>query len=157
VGKFPSFKNPRMHHHVQKTHHWTLTGARSIHSTSSHPNYLRYILLLSSHLRLGLRSACFILISYLAYSSTVKMEATWSPKRRLTFDGLHSVISQKTELFITTAVPQILHVYSVTVYLTTLLIATIIIASNDKIMNCKGCGRKPRKTTKILSRDMWAR
>jgi hypothetical protein len=44
--------------------------------------------------------ACFTL----AYSLTLKMEATCSSKRRLTLKGLHSVISQKIELCITTAV-----------------------------------------------------
>jgi hypothetical protein len=41
---------------------------------------------------------------FLAYSSTLKMEATVPPKRRLTFNGLHGVIFQKIEHFITTAV-----------------------------------------------------
>jgi hypothetical protein len=38
------------------------------------------------------------------YLSTLKMEATWSPKYQLTFKGLHGVISMMTELFIITAV-----------------------------------------------------
>jgi hypothetical protein len=40
----------------------------------------------------------------LAYSSTLKMEATCFSEIRFTFNGLHGVISQKIELFITTAV-----------------------------------------------------
>jgi hypothetical protein len=39
-------------------------------------------------------------ISCLAYFSTVKIEATFSPKRRLTFNGLHGVICQEIQLFI---------------------------------------------------------
>jgi hypothetical protein len=38
-------------------------------------------------------------VSRLVNSSTLKMEATCSPKCRLTLTGLHSVISQKTDLF----------------------------------------------------------
>jgi hypothetical protein len=41
------------------------------------------------------------LVSCLAYS-TLKMEATIPPKRRLTFNGLHGVISRKIVIFITT-------------------------------------------------------
>jgi hypothetical protein len=33
--------------------------------------------------------------------SNLKMEVNVPPKRRLTFNGLHGVTSQKTELFIT--------------------------------------------------------
>jgi hypothetical protein len=36
--------------------HWSLSWARSIQSTPSHPISLRYILILSTHLRLGLPS-----------------------------------------------------------------------------------------------------
>jgi hypothetical protein len=46
----------------------------------------------------------FTLVSCLAYSSSLKMNATCPPKRRLTFDELHGVIFQKIKLFITTAV-----------------------------------------------------
>jgi hypothetical protein len=46
--------------------------------------------------------ACFMLVSCVAYSSTLSMEETYSPKGRLAFKGLHNVISQKIELFITT-------------------------------------------------------
>jgi hypothetical protein len=35
----------------------------------------------------------------MAYSSTLKMEATSSPKFRSTFNGLHCIISQRTEIF----------------------------------------------------------
>jgi hypothetical protein len=45
-----------------------------------------------------------MLVSYLAYSSTLKMEAKYSSKRWLTFNGLKGIIPQKAELFITTAV-----------------------------------------------------
>jgi hypothetical protein len=39
--------------------HWFLSRARSIHSVTSHPISLRYILILSSRLRLGLHSCLF--------------------------------------------------------------------------------------------------
>jgi hypothetical protein len=45
-----------------------------------------------------------MLDSYMAYSSTLKMEATLPPKRQFAFNGLHGVITQKIELFITTGV-----------------------------------------------------
>jgi hypothetical protein len=51
---------------------------------------------------------CYLLYAgfFLVYSSTLKMKATFPPKRQLTFNGLHDVtsISQKIELLITTAV-----------------------------------------------------
>jgi hypothetical protein len=40
---------------------------------------------------------CLVLFSFLAYFLTLKMEATFPPKRRLTFRGLHGVIPQKIE------------------------------------------------------------
>jgi hypothetical protein len=43
---------------------------------------------------------CFHIGSLLGFSSTLKMEAIRSPKHRLTFDGLHGVVSQEIELFI---------------------------------------------------------
>jgi hypothetical protein len=46
----------------------------------------------------------FTLVSCSASSSTLKMAATCSPKRRLTFNGLHRIVAQKSEHFITTAV-----------------------------------------------------
>jgi hypothetical protein len=42
--------------------------------------------------------------SCLAYSSTLKMEASCSSETSLTFNGLHGIISQEIELSITTAV-----------------------------------------------------
>jgi hypothetical protein len=38
-------------------------------------------------------------LARLIYSSILKMEATFPPKCRLIFNGLHGVISQKIELF----------------------------------------------------------
>jgi hypothetical protein len=50
-------------------------------------------------------AACFVLISSLAYSSTKKMEETYVPPECwLNFSELHSVTSEKTELFLTAAV-----------------------------------------------------
>jgi hypothetical protein len=47
----------------------------------------------------------FTPVSFLAYSSTLKMEVTCSSETSVsTFSGLHGIISQKIELFITTAV-----------------------------------------------------
>jgi hypothetical protein len=46
----------------------------------------------------------FTLVYCSAYFSTLKMEATFAPKRQLTFAGLHGVLSQNTELFVITAV-----------------------------------------------------
>jgi hypothetical protein len=46
----------------------------------------------------------FMLVSCLAYSSTLKMEATCFSETSVDFQGLHGVIFQKIELFITTAV-----------------------------------------------------
>jgi hypothetical protein len=43
-------------------------------------------------------------IACLAYSSTLKMEATYSSETALAFNGLHSVISQKIEVFEVTVV-----------------------------------------------------
>jgi hemin uptake protein HemP len=53
---------------------------------------------------LALLATCFMLVSCLAYSSALKMEATWSSKMLLDFNRLHSGILQKVELTITTAV-----------------------------------------------------
>jgi hypothetical protein len=44
------------------------------------------------------------LVSCLAYSLSLKMEETHSSEMLLTFNGVHGVISQKIEPFITTAV-----------------------------------------------------
>jgi hypothetical protein len=49
-------------------------------------------------------AACCILVSCLAYSSALMIEATYSSKRQLTFTGLQSLLSQKIELFITNIV-----------------------------------------------------
>jgi hypothetical protein len=45
---------------------------------------------------------CFLLVSCFAYSSTLNMYATCSPKHQLIFNGLHGVISQKMKFFIIT-------------------------------------------------------
>jgi hypothetical protein len=49
----------------------------------------------------ALFAACVMFVSCLAYSWTLYAEARVPPKRRLTFEGLHDFIFQKTELFLT--------------------------------------------------------
>jgi hypothetical protein len=49
-------------------------------------------------------AACCILISRLAYSSALMIGATYSSKRQWTFSGLHGVLFQKIEVFITNIV-----------------------------------------------------
>jgi hypothetical protein len=53
---------------------------------------------------LAMLAACVMLVSCLAYSLTLKVKQHISLKCCLTVTGLHGVISQKIELFITTAV-----------------------------------------------------
>jgi len=56
VKKFPSFYGTRRFITVfARSNHWSLSWARYIHSTTSHPISLRPILILSSHLRLVFR------------------------------------------------------------------------------------------------------
>jgi hypothetical protein len=52
----------------------------------------------------NLFSTCFTLVSCLAYSITMKTEATYSSRMSVDFNGLYGIISKKNELFITTAV-----------------------------------------------------
>jgi hypothetical protein len=49
----------------------------------------------------SLLPTCFTLTSFLAYSSTLKMEATSCSKRRLTFNRVQGVISQIIVPFLT--------------------------------------------------------
>jgi hypothetical protein len=49
----------------------------------------------------GLLAACFILVSCLAYSSTLKTEQHVPLKCQLTLNGLHSIALLKTEFIIT--------------------------------------------------------
>jgi hypothetical protein len=49
-------------------------------------------------------AASCILVSRLAYSSALMIEATYSSKRRFTFSGLHDLLSQMIEVFITNIV-----------------------------------------------------
>jgi hypothetical protein len=51
-----------------------------------------------------LLATCFILVSCLAYSSTLKTEATCSSEKPVDFNGLYGVMSQKTDLILTNAV-----------------------------------------------------
>jgi len=61
VKKFSnsSFFILRVHYHVYKSLSWSQSCARWIHSTPSHPVSLRSILILSTHLCLGLMSGLF--------------------------------------------------------------------------------------------------
>jgi hypothetical protein len=52
----------------------------------------------------ALLDICKTLFSYLAYSSTLEMVATFSQEYLLTSNGLYGIVTQKIELFITTAV-----------------------------------------------------
>jgi hypothetical protein len=45
--------------------------------------------------RVALLAVCFMPVSCLAYSSTLKMEGHIPPKHFLTFNGLHGVVFQK--------------------------------------------------------------
>jgi hypothetical protein len=49
--------------------------------------------------RVKLLATCFLLVSCLAYSSTLMMEAIFSYETLVDFQGLHDVISQKIEVF----------------------------------------------------------
>jgi hypothetical protein len=48
----------------------------------------------SKHQRAGSKPPTFTLVSRLAYSSTLKMGATFSSKTSVDFNGLHGVVSQ---------------------------------------------------------------
>jgi hypothetical protein len=69
--------NPKVHYQVHKIPRWSLLWARCIQSRISDPISLRYIVLLFSHLRLGLPSGLFpsgfpskILFPFLILSAT---------------------------------------------------------------------------------------
>jgi hypothetical protein len=66
----------------------------AVYSVESQPTFRRNTSLLAT---------CFTLVSCLDYSATLNMEATCSSETSVDFHGLHGVISQKMELFITTA------------------------------------------------------
>jgi hypothetical protein len=51
------------------------------------------------HKQLALLAACFLLVSCLPYSSTLKMKVIYSYKGQLISTGLYSVISKNIELF----------------------------------------------------------
>jgi hypothetical protein len=69
-------------------------------------------------------SHAFSLVSCSAYSSTMKMGAVYSFKRWLIFKGLYGVISQKIELFITTAVRTS---YPMCIYLFMICLMTLLV------------------------------
>jgi hypothetical protein len=61
----------------------------------SFQNYLSFYIILCLRKPHALLAACFVLVSCLAYSSTLKMEV----KHQLTFNELHSIIFTRIELF----------------------------------------------------------
>jgi hypothetical protein len=58
------------------THHWFLSWARYIQSTSSHPISVTSILILSSHLRLGFPSGVFPSFLYPLLSLNTRMKVS---------------------------------------------------------------------------------
>jgi choline-glycine betaine transporter len=52
----------------------------------------------------ALPAACFMLVSCLAYFSTLKMEVIHCSETSADFTTLHGIVSQKTEFFRATAV-----------------------------------------------------
>jgi hypothetical protein len=73
-----------------------LLGYNAVYFVGSQPTFRMNVLACC------LRHAGFLLVC-LAYSSTERFLPHVPPKRRLTFNELHGVISQEIELFITTA------------------------------------------------------
>jgi hypothetical protein len=76
IRNFPAFYGTRRFITVSKrAFHWSLFWAKSIQSIQSHPFSLRSILILSTHLRLGLPSGLFLfgfptnILSYMHSSS----------------------------------------------------------------------------------------
>jgi len=56
-------RNPKVHYRIHNVRHLSLTLASSIQSIPLHPTFWRSILILSSHLCLGLPSGLFLLDS----------------------------------------------------------------------------------------------
>jgi hypothetical protein len=65
---------------------------------------LEILFILKQGKQLLLLAAFFMLVSCLAYSSTLKKKEACSSGTLADFFGLHGVIAQRTKLFITTAV-----------------------------------------------------
>jgi hypothetical protein len=94
----------------------------------------------------------------LAYSSTLKMEATCSVGTSLNFDGLHNVISQKMELFITTTVRTSNHIkyFHASILLmgystkTRTTFPTAVTSVRSQIRSCGICGRQNGAGTDVL-------
>jgi hypothetical protein len=60
IQELPSILwKPKVHYRIHMSPHWSLSGARSIQFRPSHSISVRYILILSGHLRLGLPSDLF--------------------------------------------------------------------------------------------------
>jgi hypothetical protein len=58
-----------------------------------------YVTVFVAHKQKETVTTYFMLVSCLAYSSTLKMEATYSSEISVAFSRVHGVISQKIELF----------------------------------------------------------
>jgi hypothetical protein len=72
---------PKVQYRVHKILHWSLSWARSIQSTPPHPISLRYIFILSTHLRFDFPSGSFLLallpVFYMHSSSPHSCYMTW--------------------------------------------------------------------------------
>jgi hypothetical protein len=83
--------NPRVHYRVQKTRYWSQSWARWIVSTFSYPISLRFILILSTNLRLYLPSGlfpseflttffyAFVVSPCVLHAPSISSSLTWPP------------------------------------------------------------------------------
>jgi hypothetical protein len=91
--------NPKVHHRVQSPH-WSKSWARTIQSIPSHPISLRFILILSTLLRLGLPIGLFpshyptnILYAFffVLHALLISSSLTWRRVRVMKLYGVHIV------------------------------------------------------------------
>jgi hypothetical protein len=74
---------------VTRALHWSLSRGRSIQSISSHPNSLRTLLTLSTHLRLGLPNG--LLFLYLEDGNTMSLQNEDNDVAKLYGIALHKI------------------------------------------------------------------